>query len=59
MVSRTINNPTGEPVAWVGKPYLWARSSPEGIFPTADASAPTPTNNQQTTLTCISLKRKG
>ncbi|MFH7028209.1 MAG: hypothetical protein ACHBN1_23105 [Heteroscytonema crispum UTEX LB 1556] len=26
-----------------------ARSSPEGIFPTADASAPTPTNQQPTT----------
>ncbi|MFH7028262.1 MAG: hypothetical protein ACHBN1_23390 [Heteroscytonema crispum UTEX LB 1556] len=29
-------------------PYLWARSSPGGIFPTADASAPTPTNQQPT-----------
>ncbi|MFH7024873.1 MAG: hypothetical protein ACHBN1_05595 [Heteroscytonema crispum UTEX LB 1556] len=25
-----------------GKPYLWARSEPGGIFPTADASAPSP-----------------
>ncbi|MFH7026478.1 MAG: hypothetical protein ACHBN1_13980 [Heteroscytonema crispum UTEX LB 1556] len=35
----------GSPVAWVGKPYLWARSSPGGIFPTADASAPSPPTN--------------
>ncbi|MFH7025118.1 MAG: hypothetical protein ACHBN1_06890 [Heteroscytonema crispum UTEX LB 1556] len=30
-------------------PLPRARSEPEGIFPTADASAPTPTNQQPTT----------